>query len=122
MRELSSLGLNPDLLHELLEVQGGHSFNSSTKVDGSTVLQTSNVSTPTDVEGTSGPETDTTFPKVIYEFVEGSSKLMPRLRISLEPLGGLDDLLSKGTIEGQNRQGEMDESNFGDMIVDEELD
>lgn len=114
VKELSSLGLSPDLLHELLEVQDAYSFTSSTKDAGGSTSPISAVLTPP------GLEADTTFPRVIYEFGEGSSKLEPRLRILLESLGGLDVISPKRMTGGQGQAGGSDDNNFGDMIVDGE--
>ncbi|KAF7760277.1 hypothetical protein Agabi119p4_10953 [Agaricus bisporus var. burnettii] len=94
VRELSSFGLSPDLLHQLLEAQERDSFAG---LEGSTCSACDSsltVNLPLD-EGTSQP--GMCFPKAVYEFVEGSSKIEPQLRIPLETLRELASSLRAGT-------------------------
>ncbi|KAF9445266.1 hypothetical protein P691DRAFT_805921 [Macrolepiota fuliginosa MF-IS2] len=103
VEELSSLGLSPSLLHELLEAEGAHSFISSHISEGEGTA----ISHPP--AGRVRPDSDEAptlavgagFPKVVYEFGEDSSRIEPRLRISLESLGELGNLLHRGTEQGK---------------------
>lgn len=114
VKELSSLGLSPALLHELLEAQDAHSFAplQLSEDDGNSVPLSNSGRVHLNTEEGLALNGRPGFPKVVYEFSEDSSKIEPRLRISLESLGETSNLLSGGTQEkeGQEEGREADTS------------
>lgn len=118
MRELSSLGLSPDLLHQLLEAQEPES-SGDLEASACSVYETSpsTVNLPLD-DGTS--HTGNCCRKVVYEFVESSSKIEPQLRLPLETLRELASSLRAGTVTlEETAEGSVDHAGRGS---DEDLD
>ncbi len=123
MKELSSLGLNPDLLAKLLETRDGRSSSSiAAPGDGeSSISRTSSVCLHSDTEENKFLDVDAAFPRVLYEFGDGSSGMEPRLRISLESFRGLSGLLPKNMAGGQGQKDATDASSFSVSVDEEEV-
>lgn len=118
VKELSSLGLSPDLLHKLFEVQDERPFThlKISDCDSTSALASSIASIHLNAEDNHTLNNGASFPKVIYEFGEDSSKIEPRLRISLESLGKLGNFLHVGT---ESKEA-LEESEAGVSFDDDE--
>ncbi|KAF5353887.1 hypothetical protein D9756_007262 [Leucocoprinus leucothites] len=122
VKELSSLGLSPTLLHKLLESQDGQLLATSLQLqkDASTTVSPS---TSGRVTGSDEPQSTLIssghgFPRVVYEFNGESEKIEPRLRISVESLEDLGGLLRS---EGKDRNVEQNEADTSSLDDDLEV-
>ncbi|KXN82923.1 hypothetical protein AN958_02006 [Leucoagaricus sp. SymC.cos] len=122
VKELCSLGLSPDLLHKLLDEQDSKSLTSLEPPNHAT-------SSPSSPEGGRVPSNATSLNsghaalKVVYEFSEQSSRIEPRLRISLETLEELSGILHSRLSahkEAEYRPGGPDQSEVDDSSPDDE--
>ncbi|KAF9443837.1 hypothetical protein P691DRAFT_678684 [Macrolepiota fuliginosa MF-IS2] len=116
VKELSSLGLNPSLLHELLEAEGTHSFISShiSKGEGISILHPSVGHVHSDSDETHALTVGTGFPKIVYEFGEDLSRIEPHLRISLGSPGELGNPLQHVTEDNQGKANDVKGSKADD--------
>ncbi|KAJ3569146.1 hypothetical protein NP233_g5238 [Leucocoprinus birnbaumii] len=111
VQELSSLGLNPALLHELLERRDDVSSPKHSNDDIAALSLSTSGRVPT-VDDPQGSANDTGHAslKVIYEFSEDSEKIEPRLRIPVESLGNLSGILRVVGRRDEEEQSEADTS------------
>ncbi|KAJ3557586.1 hypothetical protein NP233_g11703 [Leucocoprinus birnbaumii] len=106
VQELSSLGLNPGLLQELLEYHEKHPPAVSTPDN-----QVTDALTPPSTSArVPGPDPSSinsrrTSPTVVYEFSDDSSRIESRLRVPTESLSTLDQILHSGETEGVGGDG-----------------